>query len=811
MLSILMHGLVFLQAVFFRIPSFFWQLLRGAAWPTGQAAPDTPSPPYALFLSFIEWDRAWQRPQHLCVHLADQMEVLCCAPMRAHNAGLRALRLFVSPMRKINEHLIVCEPLLLPFENRFRLIRWLNHLILYQHLRHVILERGQVPSVLLTNSPFFSETFTWLPASLRVYDIMDALTRFPWAPGDAEEQELLTLEQADLITTGTLSLLRAKQQEYPHLADRIHYVACGVDAEHFSQASNQSLQPPVELAHLPRPILGYFGAINERLDTDLIAGLAERMPEASLVLIGPIYGRFPDFQGHSNIRLLGPRPYADLPRYLAAFDCALVPYRLTQGIEFVQPVKVLEYLAGGKPVVSTHIPDVAELYGSLVHLADTPQAFAEAVKRALQESPARSGNYRTAACGRCWKTMTQEFLTLFEKTETDKRRAPCRIAHFLHGAHLGGAEELVGQICQALPADQCQAQVVCLTHGDRVQQRFATRGLSPHIVPMRGKLDFTILIRLARLLRRQRIALTHSHTGRTHLLARLLWRLAGIPCVATVHTHVARDLNDPAQTSNRLNAWIDRRTRHWSWKILCVSKRNYEEVAQESLSPDRIVHVPNGIPIPAARPLLTHEEKQALLGTLGIEPEPDGIIGMVASLRPRKGPETLLCAMRLVLDAHPQAILLLIGSAEFVQSRDYLGDLKKLAQELGIQDRVHFLGHRDDVDYLLPLLDIATLPSLFGEGLPLAVLEAMAAGKPVVATRTEGNDEAVVDGETGLLVPSGNAPALAQALLRLLEHPDEARTMGLAGNARARQHFSLEMMVKRHTEIYTALCRAVYR
>jgi hypothetical protein len=265
--SFFMHGLVFLQAVFFRIPVFLGQVLWGAPWPTGPTAPDTVASPYALLLSFIEWDRAWQRPQHLSVHLSDRMNVVCCAPMRAHNAGLRALRLLVSPVRAIKEQLIVCEPLLLPFENRFRPIRWLNHLILYQEMRRIILKQGQIPAILLSNSPFFSETFTWLPASIRVYDIMDALTRFSWAPDNAEEQERLTIEQADLVTTGTLSLWRTKQKEYPHLADHIHYVACGVDAEHFSRLAEISVQPPVELTRLPRPILGYFGAINERLDS----------------------------------------------------------------------------------------------------------------------------------------------------------------------------------------------------------------------------------------------------------------------------------------------------------------------------------------------------------------------------------------------------------------------------------------------------------------------------------------------------------------------------------------------------------------
>ncbi|NQU44428.1 glycosyltransferase, partial [bacterium] len=276
-----------------------------------------------------------------------------------------------------------------PMENRFAFCRAINSLLLYRAIRTEIVRRGSIPHVLLTNSPFFSLPFTWLPSRLRVYDAMDELVRFSWAPPDAASQERLVIAQADLVTAGTLSLARAKAHEYEDLVDRVEYIGCGADARHFSPPGPDAPKP-VDIYDLPRPIVGFFGAINERVDPVVLEALARAMPEASIVLIGPVYKGFhqsghegqgredtPDLRKFGNIHFLGPKPYAQLPACLAAFDCAIVPYRLTDGIEFVQPVKVLEYLAGGKPVVSTAIPDVVEIYGHLVRIGRSPRDFVQ--------------------------------------------------------------------------------------------------------------------------------------------------------------------------------------------------------------------------------------------------------------------------------------------------------------------------------------------------------------------------------------------------------------------------------------------------
>ncbi|HUT25988.1 MAG TPA: glycosyltransferase, partial [Sumerlaeia bacterium] len=552
---------------------------------------------------------------------------------------------------------------------------------------------------------------------------------------------------------------------------------------------------------LPRPIVGFFGAINERLDADLLTGLAERMPEASIVLVGPIYRRFGGLREAPNVHSTGLKPYAELPRYLAAFDCAIVPYRLDAGIEFVQPVKILEYLAGGKPVVSTAIPDVAALYSDTVRIArGGPEDFVRQVREALAEGSARRDEYMAVARRRSWEDMARDFEDSFEEALKRRRNAPRRVVHLIHGTHLGGAEEMAANLCGALSPDRYQGRVVCLGEGETVKARLDQRGVAWDKAAMRSKTDLAVVLRLIERLRAARVDLLHTHTSRTNLVGRLASRLTALPVVSTVHTAVARDINDFGR-SNRVNAWIERLTRGWSACFVSVSRRNARELVDRGMDPARVVHIPNGVEIDT-RAAAPEETKRLAREAMGVDLRAVRVVGILASLRPRKGAEYLLRAVAQLASEFPRIRLLVVGSAEWVESVDYLQTLKDLATDLGIAERVTFTGHRDDAAAMLSLMEVYVLPSLYGEGLPLSILEAMAQGKPVVATATEGNDELVRDGETGLLVPPGDATALAQAVATLLRDPARARAMGKRGRELVRTHFSIAQMARRYEAVY---------
>lgn len=792
LLALPVHLFVLARAMLWVAPRLAWAWLAGQGlWPQGESG--SGGREWTLLLSFIEWDGAWQRPQHLAEGLARRgKKVVYCAPVRAHRVLARSMGGMAAGRRTTSQGVTVLSPLVLPFERRLPFFHALNDLIVTYAMRQEIARRAGPPTVLLSNAPGFERPFLWTPAGVRVYDAMDELTA--GLPRRIAHAEARMAAGADALTAGTLSVARRKGQ---HWHKDVRYIGCGVDVDRFSRADAPI---PGEIANLPGPILGFFGALNERIDEDILATLARRMPTASVVLIGPLYRRFPALERLGNVHFLGLKPYARLPAYLAHFDVALVPYRLEDGGAYVQPVKVLEYLAGGKPVVSTAIADVAELYSRVVHVARDPEDFARAVRDALAEGGARKEQYRAAAAGRTWDDMIDAFDTAIASAA---RAGAPGVAHLLHGAHLGGAEEVVTNLCAAHDPGRFRASVILLGPGPLVSQRLERRGVRCLVEPMRGRFDLGAALRLATGLRQVDARIVHTHSGRTNLVGRLAARWLGLRVVSTIHTAVARDINDLGR-SNRINALVDRLTRRWSDRIATVSEHNRRELLAGGESPDRLVHVPNGVDLAALEP-----PPQALaqlresLGLKGDEP----IVGMVASMRPRKGPEVLIQAFREVLRAMPRARLLMIGSAEFVESRDYLADLRELARREGVAERVVFTGHRDDAVDLMWIMDVCVLPSLYGEGLPLAVLEAMARERPVVASRTEGNEEAVAHGETGLLTRAGDARALGEAIAMLLLDRDRARAMGRAGRRRAEELYGVDAMARRYEAIYEELLR----
>jgi UDP-galactopyranose mutase len=227
-----------------------------------------------------------------------------------------------------------------------------------------------------------------------VYDCMDELSAFRFAPPELMEREAELLAWADVVFTGGPSLYRAKLGRHPNL----HCFPSSIDKEHFSQAREGSLQEPPDQASLPRPRLGYFGVIDERLDYALLGSLAQARPDWQFVMVGPFTKVNPDdLPQFPNLHYLGQRPYESLPAYISGWDVALMPFALSEATRFISPTKTLEYMAAGRPIVSTPITDVREPYGDIVYIADGPEAFLAACEQALAEVPAERQRRQQAA------------------------------------------------------------------------------------------------------------------------------------------------------------------------------------------------------------------------------------------------------------------------------------------------------------------------------------------------------------------------------------------------------------------------------
>ena len=240
-----------------------------------------------------------------------------------------------------------------------------------------------------------------------VYDCMDELSLFLGAPPELLSREADLLECADLMFTGGPSLYRAKQARHPN----VHCFPSSVDAAHFRAARSiegkSEIPEAADQAGVPRPRLGFYGVIDERLDLPLLDFIAEKRPEWHIVLVGPVVKIDPaSLPQRPNIHYFGQRSYQELPAYLAGWDVCLLPFAKNDATRFISPTKTLEYMAAELPIVSTPITDVAEPYRDIVYLGATPQQFLAACETALSAGAAeraeRTAGMRKVLLGTSW-------------------------------------------------------------------------------------------------------------------------------------------------------------------------------------------------------------------------------------------------------------------------------------------------------------------------------------------------------------------------------------------------------------------------
>ncbi|MGA9581174.1 MAG: UDP-galactopyranose mutase [Allosphingosinicella sp.] len=221
-----------------------------------------------------------------------------------------------------------------------------------------------------------------IAAVATVYDCMDELANFRFAPPELLGLERELLASADVVFTGGYSLYEAKKALHPN----IHPFPSSVDRAHFGRARAMDSAPD-DQGSLPRPRFGFYGVIDERMDLEMIAAVADAHPEWSIVMVGPVVKiDFADLPQRANIHYLGNKTYDELPVYLAGWDVALMPFAINDSTKFISPTKTPEYLAGARPVVSTPITDVIRHYGDLeaVFIADGAEAFIEGCEQALE-------------------------------------------------------------------------------------------------------------------------------------------------------------------------------------------------------------------------------------------------------------------------------------------------------------------------------------------------------------------------------------------------------------------------------------------
>ncbi|MFN6965058.1 MAG: glycosyltransferase family 1 protein [Pyrinomonadaceae bacterium] len=317
----------------------------------------------------LRWDFVFQRPQHLLTRFSNGHRVFLIEEPFFDADGTPRLELHPR-----SERITIAVPHLVAGTNPDDVMPGL--------VRRMFDEQGIGEYVAWFYTPMMLPWSSELSEpSAVVYDCMDELSAFRGAPPELLDREKQLFEKADLVFTGGRSLYEAKRERH----DAVYCFPSSIDAAHFAQALSIDREPDDQRS-IPHPRIGFAGVIDERADIELLAAIADARPDWHYVMIGPVVKIDPaDLPRRDNIHYLGGKDYKELPAYIGGWDVAMMPFAMNESTRFISPTKTPEYLAAGRPVVSTPVRDVVRPYGEerLVEIASTPDEFVAAIERSL--------------------------------------------------------------------------------------------------------------------------------------------------------------------------------------------------------------------------------------------------------------------------------------------------------------------------------------------------------------------------------------------------------------------------------------------
>jgi len=365
------------------------------------------------------------------------------------------------------------------------------------------------------------------------------------------------------------------------------------------------------------------------------------------------------------------------------------------------------------------------------------------------------------------------------------------ILHLISSGGLYGAERVILELAERMQSDHCHITIgVIQSIDDRhleIAKEAERLGVNVKVFACSGKLGFTTVFKISDFIKENKINLLHSHGYKSNFYGLLATRKCPIPIITTNHSWLTSYF--------RLKIYyrvLDSRVMRFFDRIVAVSEEVQGDMVRSGIDPKKITIIDNGLNIERLSPALIPDHR--LKATLNI-PEKNKVIGAIGRFEPEKGFTYLLKAACGVVGLHKDVTFLIVGNGPIKES------LVKQANDLGISDRVVFAGYRTDIPQLFSIMDTFVLSSI-KEGLPMVILEAMAAKRPIIATRVGAVPKVIHDGENGLLVDIKDVTGLQSAICRLLENPDEADRLAQSGYDTVKKSYSSESMCQRYLELY---------
>jgi glycosyltransferase involved in cell wall biosynthesis len=680
------------------------------------------------------------------------------------------------------------------------------------------------PPVAITTLPVAADLVGVLPVRRWVYYCVDDFAEWPGLDGAAlRRMEADLLRRVDTVVAVSEPL----RDRLARMGRESHLLTHGVDPGYWVRPSRAGVP---SLDGLERPLVVFWGVVDRRMDLGFVRALSQALPRGTVVFAGPEQDPDPALRALPRVARLGSLAFEQLPALAAEAAVLVMPYADLPVTRAMQPLKLKEYLATGRPVVVRDLP-ATRGWADCLDLAATPEDFAAAVLRRLEEGlPAAQQAARERLAGESWSEKARQFeewalaagtdhpseatnkilevVKCIQSSDSSRervlpaartptplgngRRAPARVLHLRTVAGRGGGPEKTILNSPRFLRGRYEMRLAYIRpEGDPaydMPERARQMGVDLVDIPERTGVDPRTLWRLLRQVREFRPDILHAHDYKTDILAVLLGRWCGARTLTTLHGYVSR--GGRLEIYYRLGHWALRRMDH----VVAVSEDLYQMLPPLGIPEARRSLVPNAIDVVQfARRRSTREAREAL----GMDPA-RLVVGAVGRLAPEKGFDLLVQAFDRVLAAGLDAELVIAGEGE-ERPR-----LEALIAQLGRGDRVRLLGHQSEVRPLYEALDVFALSSR-REGLPNVVLEGMALEVPVLATRVAGVPGVIQDGTEGLLIEPGSVDELTAALKRLLA--DAGLRRRLARNARntIETRFSFAARMDRIGSIYDRL------
>lgn len=755
-----------------------------------------------------DWGRLPSSTQHLMRGLSKTHPILWVdsmglrAPSAASAGDLQRIwakiKKFSEGIDEVEPNIFRLSPLVLPL-HKFSPVRRFNRRLMKVYVGGFLKKKRFDRFIQWSSSPTSASMLGALGESANVYYIGDEFSEFTQF-----DKELVTSLERELLVRSDLLFvvserLRQTKSKFNAVVEMLPH---GCDYEHFSSVTKLGEHDiPADLAKIPHPRIGYYGLIRDWFDFPMLREIFRRHPEWSLVLVGPCDTDTSGISDLPNVHLLGPKPYADLRKYLRGFDVGIIPYRDAEITRNANPLKLLEYLSSGIPVVTTDLPAV-HAYSDGLRIAKDIAGFEQGIVNALGETGIDQAEARQKI-GRenSWKSRVEMVETIFDKQVYPRTSPPSQpvVMHLIAAMDIAGAEKvvlnLVGHSKKSSGENKYEHRVTSFVRmsdgrGSDFLRQADSAGVMTDRIPIYAGWDIGDVVKLRRIIKQRSVSILHTHGYKADIVGVISAKLSGLPIVATAHGFSAG--KDKLSRNENIGRWFLKGAN----RVIAVSENVKKTLIDSGINERKIALLPNAISFEYfAKPPAHDFRRDWNIASDRL------VIGTAGRLAAEKAQANLIRAVLLIPEALRSRITVVIAGEGPEQER-----LLATALEMRLADRVKLIGFVRDVRSFYHALDLFCLPSLT-EGHPLTIMEAAACGVPVVASRVGAIGQLISDGVDGYTTEPGNIRQLAKTIEAALSQPDRGRKMGQILRDKLRLDYDIGPWATRVNEIYGDLLR----